>query len=418
MKIDPSSLGQNGATERGRKALRSMPVLDLRADFSRFRAANPRRINLAAHSHHDWPNVTFEAQMRCWEDAARLAGDKWQVVLGELVPSLQGGIAAILNLPDPSTIAIAPNTHEFLRRILSCFPLGRPVRILSTDAEFHTFRRQVARLEEDGVATCTYVAAEPSATFPVRFQEAAAKGGYDLVFVSQVFFTSSATSGPIEDLAAAVPDSETFVVIDGYHGFMARPTDLSKVAGRVFYMAGGYKYAMAGEGVCFLHCPPGYGSRPRDTGWFAEFGALATAPGKTVGYPTSGARFLGATFDPVGIYRMCAVLSWMAAKELGIEKVHAHATALMAHFLVRLERLGFNGLTRADLVTPFANGAAHGNFLSFRTPNAAAIEAALAAVDVHSDHRGDRMRFGFGLATTSEDVDTAVERMAQALARL
>jgi kynureninase len=124
-----------------------MAVLDLRADFSRFRGANPRRINLAAHSHHEWPDVTFEAQMRCWEDAARLVGDKWPIVFGELLPSLRQGIAAILDLPDPSTIAIAPNTHEFLRRILSCMPSNRPVRILSTDAEFHTFRRQVARLE-------------------------------------------------------------------------------------------------------------------------------------------------------------------------------------------------------------------------------------------------------------------------------
>jgi kynureninase len=395
-----------------------MPVLDLRADFSRFRMANPRRINLAAHSHHDWPNVTFEAQMRCWDDAARLAGDKWRVVLGELIPSVQEGIAAILNLPDPSTIAIAPNTHEFLRRILSCFPASRPVSILSSDAEFHTFRRQVARLEEDGVAACTYVPAAPCATFPARFQEAAAKGGHDLVFVSQVFYTSSATSGPVEALAAAVPDSDTLVVVDGYHGFMARPTDLSKVAARVFYMAGGYKYAMAGEGVCFLHCPPDYGPRPRDTGWFAEFGALAAAPGKTVGYPTSGSRFLGATFDPVGIYRMGAVLAWMAANDLGIEQVHAHARMLMEHFLARLEPLGLRGLMRADLVTPFGDGAAHGNFLSFRAPHAGAIEAALATADVHADHRGDRMRFGFGLATTLEDVDVAIERMAEVLAKL
>ena len=88
-----------------------MTVLDLRADFSRFRGANPRRINLAAHSHHEWPDVTFEAQMRCWDDAARLAGEKWNVVLGEVLPSVQQGIAAILNLPDPSAIVIAPNTH-------------------------------------------------------------------------------------------------------------------------------------------------------------------------------------------------------------------------------------------------------------------------------------------------------------------
>ena len=136
-----------------------------------------------------------------------------------------GGIAAILDLPDPRTIAIAPNTHALLNRILSCFPPNRPVRILSTDAEFHSFRRQVARLEEDGLAVCTRVPAEPYESFAARFRDAAAKGGHDLVFVSQVFFTSGATCGDIESLVAAVPDRETFVVIDGYHGYMARPTE-------------------------------------------------------------------------------------------------------------------------------------------------------------------------------------------------
>ena len=65
-----------------------MTILDLRADFSRFRGAAPKRINLAAHSHHEWPDVTFEAQMRCWDDAARLAGGKWRLVLGEMQQSV------------------------------------------------------------------------------------------------------------------------------------------------------------------------------------------------------------------------------------------------------------------------------------------------------------------------------------------
>jgi selenocysteine lyase/cysteine desulfurase len=395
-----------------------MTYLDLRADFSRFRGANPKRINLAAHSHHEWPDVTFEAQMRCWDDAARLAGGKWSFVFSELLPSVQQGIAAILNLPDPSTVAIAPNTHEFLRRVLSCFPANRVIRILTTDAEFHTFRRQVARLEEDGIVACTYVPTEPPYDFPARFAEAAAEGLHDLVFVSQVFFTSGATCGEVKELIAAVPDRETFIAIDGYHGFMARPTDLSGVADRAFYIGGGYKYAMAGEGVCFLHCPPGYGPRPRDTGWFAEFDALAVAPGRAMAYPADGARFLGATFDPVGMYRMRAVLDWMAARDIGVAQVHGHATALMAHFLQRLAPLDLEGLTRRDLITPFGDSAAHGNFLSFRTSHAAAIERALAAADIHADHRGERMRFGFGLATTLEEVDTAVARMAEILPAL
>jgi kynureninase len=394
------------------------PVLDLRARFSRFRAANPKRINLAAHSHHEWPDVTFDAQMRCWEDAARLTGDKWQVVLGELLPTLQGQIATILDLPDPSSIAIAPNTHALLTRILSCFPPNRAVRILTTYSEFHSFRRQAARLAEDGLVVGTYVPAEPYESFAARFRDAAAKGGHDLVFVSQVFFTSGATCGDIESLVAAVPERETFIVIDGYHGYMARPTNLSKFAARAFYMAGGYKYAMAGEGICFMHCPPEYGPRPRETGWFAEFGALAAPAGKAVGYPVDGSRFLGATFDPVGIYRMHAVLDWLASAGIDIADVHAHATALMAHFLARLEPLGIKGLRRRNLITPFGDGAAHGNFLAFHAPHAAAIEEALAAVDVQADHRGDRMRFGFGLALTRDEVDIAVERMAPVLAKL
>jgi kynureninase len=60
----------------------------------------------------------------------------------------------------------------------------------------------------------------------------------------------------------------------------------------------------------------------------------------------------------------------------------------------------------------------HGNFLCFRTDRAAAIEAALATVDVQADHRADRMRFGFGLASTREEVDTAIERMATVLVGL
>ena len=111
-----------------------MTMLDLTAHFARFRAAAPERINLAAHSHHDWPDVTFAAQEQCWLDAARLAGDKWDLIFGELIPRVQAGIARQLRLPDPSTISVAPNTHEFLRRLLSCFPADRPVRILTRSA--------------------------------------------------------------------------------------------------------------------------------------------------------------------------------------------------------------------------------------------------------------------------------------------
>ena len=391
-------------------------MLDLTVHFARFRAAAPERINLAAHSHHDWPDVTFAAQEQCWLDAARLAGDKWDLVFGELIPHVQAGIARQLRLPDPSTISVAPNTHEFLRRLLSCFPADRPVRILTSDAEFHTARRQLDRLEEDSLVTVTRISAEPFETFAERFRAACERGGYDLVFVSQVFFTSSATSGDLKVLIETVPSRDTFVAIDGYHGFMARPTDLSDIADRAFYLAGGYKYAMAGEGCCFLHCPSGYGLRPRDTGWFADFGSLAAPSGKSVGYPEHGGRFLGATFDPSGLYRLAAVFDWLARERITAEHVHLHAQALMARFLEGIEAVHIEGLRLADLITPFGSNAEHGNFLSFRTPRASEIAAKLAGVNVHCDHRGDRLRFGFGICTNGSDVDQALARIGRVIA--
>jgi kynureninase len=244
---------------------------------------------------------------------------------------------------------------------------------------------------------------------PNRLREAAARGGHDLVYASQVFFNSASTCGDIAALAASVPDRETLVVIDGYHGFMAVPTNLSAVARRVFYIAGGYKYAMSGEGACFMHCPPGYAPRPRDTGWFAAFGALS-ARQSGVPYGTDGSRFLGATFDPTGLYRMRAVFDWIDEIGLTVQAIHAHALALEQHFLMRAEASPFREFKTARLATPIEDPR-RGHFLTFETPRADAIYRDLLARRIVTDVRGHRLRFGFGCYHRPADIDRAFDRL-------
>lgn len=390
--------------------------LDLSADFSRFLGADPERIHLAAHSHHFWPDASELGQKEAWQDAALLADLKWAKVFQEVVPAVQRGIAVRLSLPDPQTIAFAPNTHEFVKRLLSCLPAGRPTRILTSDAEFHSFTRQITRLEEDGLVAVERVPAEPFETFPERLAERASAGGHDLVFVSQVFFSSGAIGPDIAALVAAVPDPQTFVVIDGYHGFMAVPTDLSAVADRVFYLAGGYKYAMSGEGACFLHCPPGYGERPRDTGWYAAFSALERSDGG-VPYSTDGMRFFGSTFDPSGLYRMKAVFAWMDRIGLTVPAIHAHVLSLQDLFLAAVRNAGIEPLTSARLVTPVGPGVERGHFLTFETPEAPALHDRLLDTGIVTDVRGDRLRFGFGCYHTEAAIDRAVAKIAKTLSR-
>src|SRR3546814_15278237 len=90
---------------------------------------------------------------------------------------------------------------------------------------------------------------------------------------------------------------------------------------------------MAGEGACFLHAPAGWGLRPRDTGWYAAFGALERSGGGVVAYAPDGRRFLGATFDPAGLYRLRPVLELLERLGLDAVGIHAPARALQAHFL-------------------------------------------------------------------------------------
>lgn len=384
-------------------------LLDLTAAFSRFRDANPERLHFAAHSHHLWPDVTREAQLQAWDDAARLVDDKWEVVLGEVWRETAAGIARHLGLPDPATLVPAPNTHELVNRLLSACPAGRPARILTTDGEFHSLRRQLDRLAEDGLVLIEAVPAEPFSTLADRLAEAARNGAFDMVFVSQVLFNSGFALADLDALVPVLAAPERLVVIDGYHGFLARPTDLSRIADQAFYLAGGYKYAMAGEGCCFMHCPPGFAPRPRNTGWFASFSALA-GPQGGVPYPDDGWRFMGATFDPSGLYRLRAVLLWLDGEQLEASKIHAHAVALQDRFMEAMAEQPVGPLRTEKLIVPMSDPA-RGNFLTFGDPEAAVWRHRLREAAIVTDVRGDRLRLGFGLYQRAADVDRLIERL-------
>src|SRR5262245_30906220 len=388
--------------------------LDLRAHFSIFRDAAPGRIHLAAHSHHSWPAAASRAHELAVLQAARLADAKWGPIFHELMPRVRRGIVRILNLPDDGTLAFAPNTHEFVCRLLSSLPLRRPPRVLTSDAEFHSFERQLTRLAEEHLVAVTRVAAAPSDSFPDRLLAAARTGDHDLIFVSQVFYNSGATCGDIAVLTEAIASHEALVIIDGYHGFMALPTDLQRVAPRVFYLAGGYKYAMAGEGACFMHCPPGYASRPRDTRCFACFRSLTIVASDEVAYGADGSRFMGATFDPSGLHRLAAVFDWMSGIGLTVEAIHAHVLSLQDRFLKGVDAAHIAPLCDARLLTPIGT-AERGHFLCYDTPQAASIHARLERAGIVTDVRGTRLRIGFGCYHTVAEIEHAVQAIAAVL---
>lgn len=380
--------------------------------FSRVRDAAPDRLHAAAHSHHPWPDASFRGQQDAWVDAATLLDRKWERVFGDVLPETQTWIARTLELPDPTTIAVAPNTHALLVRLLSC--CDPPVRILTTDGEFTSFERQVRRLAEDGLVVVDRVPQQPWDTLSPRLAAAAAAGGHDLVFFSHVLYASGFVVADLPGIVAAVPDDDTFVVVDGYHGFMALPTSLAAIGDRAFYLAGGYKYAMAGEGVCFAHCPPGYGPRPRNTGWFADMASVGTHD--RVSYAEDGRRFLGATFDPTGLYRFNAVRRWLWSTGWTVPAIHRHVVGLQQRLLDAMAGRSDLLIDRNRLLAGPTRRTVHGHLLAFAHDDAAGVTAELARRDVVVDHRRGSVRIGLGIYHDADDVDALVDRLRRTTA--
>ena len=237
---------------------------------------------------------------------------------------------------------------------------------------------------------------------------AAEKGDHDLILVSQLLFGSGRLMDRVDELAALGRPGGPWVVIDGYHAFMALDRPLgADAAASAFYLGGGYKYAMSGEGCAFLHAPAGFAPRPPVTGWFAEFEDLSLPPG-SVGYAKDATRFLGATFDPSALYRFIAVQRMLLENRLTTARISAHVEGLQKPLLAAIAGTALGG---AELLNPL-DGGPHARFLAFRSPNAQRWHAELKAKNCITDVRGEVLRIGFGIYHDQEDVGRLVELLA------
>ncbi len=365
-------------------------------------------MHFAAHSHHPWPDCTLQAHIQYWKDSAKYLDGKWDRIFSETVPQTQKYISEVLNLSNPEMIALAPNTHEFVTRLFSCFE-GK-IKVLTTDSEFHSFRRQLQRLVEAKTVDATVVPVEPCDTFDKRWRKEA-QNNYDMIFTSQVFFNSGLTCPDLNDWVFSVSES-AMIVVDGYHAFCAIPTNLKKFEDRIFYIAGGYKYAQSGEGVCFMSIPKTSEARPMNTGWFASFETLNQTSSEAVRYSNSGMRFFGSTFDASGCYRFNSVMENLKKEKLDTTAIHARVNEIKKYFVEKLNDFSLNELNTKNIVKN-AENLPESHFLTFKTPQANHIEEMLRKNQITVDSRGDRLRFGFGIYHDLKDIDLLTKKLSQ-----
>ena len=383
----------------------------LRPHYSRFLAGAGKDVLMTGHSHQAWPDVSREAQIEAWDTAASLIDGKWDCIFGELVPELQRLVAKRIGSSRPKDIAIAPSTHELVYRLLSCFDPGS-LQVLSTDHEFHSLRRQLARLEEDGVKVVRLPGLAPD--LAERAIRAIESERPTLIALSLVLFTCSRVIVDLPRILEAADRARIPVLVDAYHAFNAIPLEIDRWPGTVFVTAGGYKYAQTGEGASWMLLPEDASRfRPRSTGWFSDFENLESPAPTQVRYGEGGSRFLGATLDPTGIFRCRRVLSWMDAQDLSVPVLRAQSILQTQRLIERYDSLNLTS-RGLGLATP-RNDPERGAFVSFEHPRAVELSTRLRAAGVRTDARTPYLRFGPAPYTTSAEIDRAVDVLASVL---
>jgi kynureninase len=356
--------------------------------YSRFRVSE--RLLLTGHSHQAWPDCGFEGQLSAWLDAAQYVDDKWDHAFVQ-ADQVREGFASLLGNAGGG-MALGVNTHELVVRVLSALPLGTRRRLVTTDGEFHTIRRQLDRLEEEGL-TIARIPEAPLESLATRLGRAV-DDRTALVLVSAVFFDTGRIARGLAEVAESCRRHGSRLLVDAYHALNVVPVSLKEEGlDDAFIVGGGYKYCQLGEGNCFLRIPPDTDLRPVVTGWFSEFTVLRDRHrSERVAYGPGADQFAGATYDPTSHYRAVRVFEFFREHGLTpalLREVSQHQIGLLASTFDALD-LDPAVLSR-DHTCPLAE---IGGFLALRSPVAAALARSLRARGVWTDSRGDVLRLG------------------------
>src|SRR5436189_332588 len=334
---------------------------ELAKHYTRFRVTE--RILLTGHSHQAWPDVAFEAQQQAWLDTAEHVDGVWDLAF-QKANEVRRGFARLLD-DTPERIALAENTHELVVRFLSGLNLRKRPQLVTTDGEFHTIRRQLDRLAEEGIEVIK-VPAMPATSLAERLA-ITVDDRTAAVLVSAVLYANAHIVPNLKAVQEACERAGAELLVDAYHALNVVPFSL--VEGglqRAFVVGGGYKYCQLGPGNAFLRFPEGSDLRPVVTGWFSEFTDLGRSPREgRVSYGAGPARFAGATYDFTSHYRAAAVFKFFEQQRLTVERLRALSQLQIALLVEGIE------------LAPEVAVTALGGFVSFGAADAARLQQRL-----------------------------------------
>jgi selenocysteine lyase/cysteine desulfurase len=339
-----------------------------------------------------------DAYLESW--ASR--GMDWATWMGE-AEAARAEFAALIGAR-PEDVGIATSVSQATASVASGLDYsGNRFRVVVSGVEFPTVSH-VWHAQERFGAEVVRVPAREDGTIPIE-DYAAEMDEHTHVVSAALAYYQNGWKQDIPALAEAVHAHGALLYVDAYQCLGAEPFD-APASGADFVASGNLKFLMGIPGIAFLWVRPGLAPRlhPAVTGWFGRKDPFAFDPRLDW---ADGARRVDTGTPPVfEAYVARAGMAWL--RELGLDAVGDWTRTLGRRAVERGRARGLTVLGPGDAApkaptTAFACADGHG------------VEAALLERGIIASARGPALRLAPHFFNTLDEVDHAVDALAEVL---
>ena len=386
---------------------------ELLPHYTHFNVAN--RLLFTGHSHQAWPDVALDGQTEYFHASAKLVDKKWDLAF-QKTDILRSYLREFYDDPD-GLYCREESTHFLFVSLMSAWDLENKPKIITTDGEFYSLSRQLARFSEVGLEVVK-VPASIEEDFVGCIRENL-DNKTSAVMISRVYFQTGLINPHLSEIAELCRKYGVPLVVDDYHGTNVAPLSIrNEGLEDAYLLIGGYKYLQWGEANCFLRFPKDCTLRPVITGWFASFGSLQKKQdfSKPVEFDHGNQRFASGTYDPSSQFRAAKVVEFFKRQSLSSKVLWAgyqeQIGLLKSIFLEQDIDPSILRLTHNE------NIAMNAGFLSLYSTHAVAIRKRLLEKEVFTDARDTILRLGPAPYTTFQQIIDVIGLLSETVSEM
>jgi len=302
----------------------------------------------------------------------------------------------------PEEIAVFSSVSEATSAVASALDFtSRKRRVVVSEMEFPTTGHVWLAQQRRG-AQVSWVAMRDGMIEPSDY-DAAIDSDTALVAACHGYYVNGFTQD-IGQIVARAHAAAALVFADAYQTLGACPINV-KETGVDFLASGNLKYLMGVPGIAFLYVRPGLAEslHPAVTGWFGRANPFAF-DAKVLDWSAGASRFDSGTPPVMNAYIARAGMEIIAS--IGVGKIRAWHGVLAQRLRDGGRQRGLTHHGTSDIVRKTANSA-------FVVNDSHAIERAMRARGVLPSARGPVIRLAPHFYNTLDDVDTALDLLAE-----